>query len=240
MAQTLIDINPDNGRSDVRTPNAINWPIGSTPSAHIKANGVRVEIRTVTAGAKLKFDWWKAGYDVGATLASDGVTTEQPGETIELVMSGLAPGKHSLLTWHNHTTALKVPQRIGIQIGDGHEVTVDATSCVTHDDDAATAFTIFEAVADRDTVVRIRPLDKSQHVILNGLQWDVTDASRQARKPTPAHAEEHVAARPTLAWHPPRVSSGATCCTTFIAIPIENAWPALRAVMLVSSVRHPN
>ena len=208
-AQTLIDINPDNGRSDIRTAGAINWPIGSTNSAQTTADGVRVEVRTTTESARLKFDWWKAGYDVGATLASDGVTTEQPGETIELVLSGLTAGKHSLVTWHNHTTKQTAPPRVGIQIGDSAESIVETTSCVTHDDDAATSYATFEAAADRETVVRIRPLDKSQHAILNGLQLDVTDPSRQARKPSPAHAEEHVAPQPTLTWHAPRSSSGA-------------------------------
>ncbi|MCC6510236.1 MAG: T9SS C-terminal target domain-containing protein [Pirellulaceae bacterium] len=209
FSQTLIDINPDNGRSDVRTPDAINWPIGSTKSAQVSADALGVELRTVTKGSRLKFDWWKAGYDVGATLASDGVTTEQPGETIELILSGLAPGKHTLLTWHNHTAAVSAPHRVGIQVGNGPEVVVNATSRVTHDDDAATGYVVFEAVADRETIVRIRPLDINQSAILNGLQLDVTDASRQARKPSPAHADEHVATRPILAWQPPRTSDAA-------------------------------
>lgn len=206
VGQTLIDINPDNGRSDVRTPEAFNWPVGPASSAQTTVDGVNFQLKAASNDSQLNFAWWKAGYDVGATLASDGVTTDRPGETLLLSLSGLTPGFHTLTTWHNRTTPDGKPIRLGIQIGETAEVLTDCSTCVAHDDDCATAHLTFEVPAQQATVVRIRPLDKTQHAILNALRLDTDDPSRLARKPTPADVDEHVPARPTLSWFPPRVS----------------------------------
>lgn len=202
IAQVFVDINPDNGRSDVRTAAVTNLPVGLSSELATSIGDVNIKLRTTTRDTKLNFAWWKAGYDVGATLASDGVTTEQPGEAIELVLGGLTAGRHSITTWHNQTTVSREPQHIEIQVDNGPAMIVECTSCVLHDDDAATAYLEFDVVAGRDNVVRIRPKEKSQHVILNALRLDAPDPSRQARKPAPADAEEHVTPHPRLSWYP--------------------------------------
>ncbi len=206
VAQSLIDINPDNGRSDVRTPKAINWPVGLTKQAETVVDNVRVHLRSIGDSSTLNFAWWKAGYDVGATIASDGVTTEKPGEPIELVLSGMPAGKHSLAMWHNQTTPGASAVSIKIRGDSITKTEVQATTCVEHDDDAATSYINFESVAERDLVLRIEPSSPTQHVILNALQWDVPDPARQARRPSPANADEHVVGFSQLKWQPPRTS----------------------------------
>lgn len=204
IAQVFVDINPDNGRSDVRTAAVTNLPVGLSSELATSIGDVNIKLRTTTRDTKLNFAWWKAGYDVGATLASDGVTTEQPGEAIELVLGGLTAGRHSITTWHNQTTVSREPQHIEIQVDDGPAMIVECTSCVLHDEDAATAYLEFDVVAGRDNVVRIRPKEKSQHVILNALRLDAPDPSRRIKR---------IKHRSLAAWGEPKLNS--KHCTSF-------------------------
>src|SRR5690606_27821123 len=48
-------------------------------------------------GGELRGDWFKAGLATGGTLATDGIVAQ----AIEIEIAGLAPGKHSLVTYHN-------------------------------------------------------------------------------------------------------------------------------------------
>ena len=79
--------------------------------------------------------WWKPGFDYPARMASDGVVVRGK---LELVLSGLASGRHSLATYHNTFTDAK-PNRITVAAPGGATVTVTPTNQVKHDADAASA-----------------------------------------------------------------------------------------------------
>lgn len=210
QSQNWVDFNPDNGRSDVRTPQAVNWPIGICSQAEQTIGPVYARVNVIgRATSKLTFSWWKAGYDSGATLCSDGVTTVENGDGIELTMRGLSEGKHSLVTWHSDCDAAASAAPILISAtfrtasGDSepwYETAVQPTHRVAHDDDAMTCYMEFEAKAGEDVVLCFRPSHDQQRIVLNGFAWDVPDPARQAMKHWPVDQDEHVADNPQLAW----------------------------------------
>lgn len=116
----VVDLNPDNGRSDIRTKFASNWTIKPGLSSEFSSEQLQARIVSANDGVgELNWGWWKAGYDSGATLCSDGVVPQRPGDGIVLSIDGLKAGKHSLTTWHNQWTdtvdarAIAVSLRIG-------------------------------------------------------------------------------------------------------------------------------
>jgi hypothetical protein len=79
-AGTVVDFNPDNGRSDIRTKLAHNWVIQPGKSSEFKLGTLQARITTTEDGVGgLAWGWWKAGYDHGSTISSDGVVTQRSG-----------------------------------------------------------------------------------------------------------------------------------------------------------------
>lgn len=181
-----VDLNPDNGRSDIRTPEWENWPVKGG-SASRKFGAVTVTLRSPSAPLAVR--WYKPLLVFGATMTSDGLAA--PG-TLELVFTGLAPGRHTLATFHNLLAEGPPPH---------YEVAVDGvakvddlrpTTRVHNDADAACAYVAFNAVADKPVVIAIRAKgDPKDEVILNGFELDGSDPTRKAIKPSPAHHEVH-------------------------------------------------
>lgn len=234
----LVDFDPDNGRSDIRTKLAKQWviPTGKSETA-LSIGGLDCSLRifqpeasmgspsekaNVKRDGLLAWGWWKAGYDFAATLASDGVTTSENGDVIELSIRGLSPGHHSLTTWHNswesggaigeaslgqsNLVELFVENAGSRNLKDPvSQATVQPSLQVTHDDLAATACLEFETKADQVVIVRVRPASAEARVVLNGFAIDRPDPARTIRVPQPSHQDQHVAAKLVLSWLPPRV-----------------------------------
>src|SRR2546425_413721 len=74
-AGVRVDLNPDNGRSDVRSPEWENWPVRDGVASDSRTfGGVTVTLRKAgKAGNGITANWWKAGLDYPARMASDGV-----------------------------------------------------------------------------------------------------------------------------------------------------------------------
>jgi hypothetical protein len=194
-----VDLNQDIARGDVVSPAWDNWRVPDAPTATAKFDGLAFTLRT--GGAKLATAWWKPGFDHPARMASDGVVV--PGR-LELVIRGLAPGRHSLGSYHNALTDAK-PGRMTVSVA-GSEAVVTPTRQVKHDADAATGFVEFAAVADQDVVVTFTP-EGVGSVVLNGFEIDRPDPGRRANKPSPADNDEHAPEGPVLTW---RAAPGAT------------------------------
>jgi hypothetical protein len=205
-----IDFNPDNGRSDVRTPQAFNWPVGTCSEMEQTVGNIRVRIKAAgPSSSGLTFCWWKAGYDFGATLCSDGITTEATGDGIEMTLAGFSAGKHKLVTWHNVCDQQPVAAPFRIQIfnrtaaGDmeqSGELMVNPSHRVTHDDDGKTCSMEFDAKAGSDVVFRILPTLRNQSVVINCLAWDIPNPAQQATRHWPVDQDEHVPVNPELTW----------------------------------------
>jgi len=196
-----VDLSPDNSRGDVLSPGWENWRVAEKESASAKFGEVTVTLRAVDPSAKLATVWWKPGFDHPARMASDGVIVSGK---LELVLSGLPAGKHSLATYHNVLTDVQ-PKRVTVAV-QGASVAVTPTSRVTHDADAASAYAEFTVEAGKDVIVAFTP-DVGGSVILNGFEIDRSDPARRAAKPVPFDDDEHALENPVLAW---RAAPGAT------------------------------
>ncbi len=193
FAGVKVDISPANGRRDILTPEWENWTVKDGPSATVRFGPVTATLRPIGA-ATLTANMWKGGLDTGATMATDGVTAP----ALELVLSGLAPGRHSIVTYHNlYDNITAGPYHLAV---DGKPVAEDVrpTRRVERDEDAGHAFFEVEAVAGRDVVIRIQSVAGS--AVLNGFEIDTTSPARKALRPSPAHADEHAVEDPQLTW----------------------------------------
>lgn len=195
-----IDISPDNGRADVLAPGWQHWRVSEKPvaSAVAKFGDIAVTLRAVGKDAKLSAGWWKPGFDHPARMASDGVTAP----SLELVLSGLPAGKHSLATFHNLLGDIR-PGQLTVAV-EGVKAEVTPTLRATHDADAASTFVTFEVEARKDVVVSI---SGESGVVLNGFEIDRSDPTKRAAKPVPADDDEHAPENPVLKW---RAGRGAT------------------------------
>lgn len=196
-----VDLNQDVPRGDVISPGWDNWRVTEGASASAKFGGVTVTLRAVGA-AKLTTGWWKPGFDYPARMASDGVVVNG---RLEIVLSGLAAGRHSLATYHSTFTDGK-PNRITVTVQEGVSVTVTPTSQVKHDADAASAYVEFDTEAGKDVVVTFTP-EGSGNVVINGFEIDRSDPARRAARPAPFDDDEHTPEAPVLSW---RSAPGAT------------------------------
>jgi hypothetical protein len=192
FAGPRVDLSQDNGRADVLAPGWEQWRVPKNESASAKFGGVTVTLRA--PGAKLGTSWWKPGFDYPARMASDGVVVSGK---LELVLSGLPAGKHSLGTYHSALTDAK-PARITVAV-QSTSTSVTPTTQVRHDADAASAFVEFTAEAGRDVVVTFTP-EAGGSVVLNGFEIDRPDPAKRARKPTPFEDDEHAPEDPVLMW----------------------------------------
>ena len=95
-ASLRVDLNPDNGRADVRSAEWENWPVrDGVASESRKFGDVTVTLRMAgTVGEGLTANWWKPGLDYPARMASDGAYVKggDRGGRMEMVISGLSPG----------------------------------------------------------------------------------------------------------------------------------------------------
>lgn len=198
LAGPRVDLNQDNGRSDVLAPGWESWRVPEKESASAKFGDVTVTLRAVGQNAKLATGWWKPGFDYPARMASDGVSVAGK---LELVLSGLSAGRHSLGTYHSALTDAK-PVRIAVAVQGGASTIVTPTSQVKHDADAASAYVEFTAEAGKDVVIAFTP-DAGGNVILNGFEIDRSDPAKRAMKPAPFEDDEHALENPVLTWRAP-------------------------------------
>jgi hypothetical protein len=206
-----VDINPDNGRRDVQTPGWHNWAVKDGPSASTTVDGVRVTVRKAGAmGTGLAVGWWKGGLDYGVTMANDGVYVKDgdKGGQLELVLSGLSPGRHLVVTYHNALWDDPL-SRCDILVDGALKLrgVRQGPKCTDPYDAVSASFEV-EAAAGQDVVIRFRPDGSGQkdNVILNGFEIDTVDPTRRAIKPFPAKVDEHAPPDPVLTWLPGRAA----------------------------------
>jgi hypothetical protein len=200
-----VAISPDNGRKDVLTPGWESWRVGKAKDATKTVGDVTFTLRRAgSAGIGLAGDWWKAGIDYRATLTSGGVFIDggDHGGQLELVIHGLTPGKHTIVTYHNALWRKPISP-FDVYVNDQVKLKDVAPSTqVTARDDGATAYVEIDAKDGRDVVLRFVP-DGSQpidNIFLNGFEIDRPDPHRQALKPFPADDDEHAIENVELGW----------------------------------------
>jgi hypothetical protein len=203
-----IDLNQA-GRQDaeVLDPGYTGWtlPSNTIDTATLAlSNGVTIKlIRKGPYGDKLNTNWYKVGIQnpYYARLACDGarVNNALKGAQIEMRISGLPTGRHSILTYHNNVDALNKDSIAPIDVYVNEVMKIDnlmPTVRETVTGNVPTAYVFGDAVPGQDIVVWF-VADTSFAVphksfMINGIEINVGNPLFQARSPFPANADEHV------------------------------------------------
>ncbi len=186
------------GRHDTGAPHFIEWQFNpARPSTNF--GGLTVTLRqTGNIGGGLDTGLYKFGLDYDARLACDGVFVKhgEAGGQMEMVISGLTPGPHTIVTYHN---SLLPPQKSfgkfnlyvnGVLTFTNLQPTIQATN----DYDVTSAYVHVTAEAGQDVVLKFVSTGPAAvtNVILNGFEIDTSDPALKAIKPWPANDDEHV------------------------------------------------
>ncbi|HSY17370.1 MAG TPA: thrombospondin type 3 repeat-containing protein [Candidatus Acidoferrales bacterium] len=198
-----VDINPPDRRGDVLTPHWENWAWHEGASGTEKFGDVTVTFRAAT-GETLTPVLYKAGMDSGEHMGVDGFAVKNPaGGAVEMVLSGLTPGKHTVVTYHNEVRD-PAPAKFDVLVGE-KTVVKDFVpgQRATNDYDVAGTFFEVEAVTGKDVVIQFRPTAAKSSFILNGFEIDTADPHSKAVKSLPANDDEHWPNESELTWTAP-------------------------------------
>jgi len=191
--------------SEVSEPDYTPWVVASGNTSSLTANGVTFKVTRVgDKGDALGSNWYKTGIQAPsyARLVCDGLTvkgtTANEGGQIELRISGLTTGTHTLLAFLNVTdseTFTYSPIDISVNgtlVMDNVIPTVRALKTA----DAKSVYLTFQATTGTDTVILFAAerltTDTYKNVMLNGFELNTANIFNQATNPTPKHNNEHV------------------------------------------------
>ncbi|POY40834.1 pectate lyase [Flavobacterium alvei] len=204
--------------AQVTEPEYTPWVVSTSPSS-FTTNGVTFKVtRQGLKGDALGTNWYKAGIQSPyyAKLVCDGLTvkgtTANEGGQIELRISGLATGTHTLLAFLNVTdseTFTYSPIDISVNgnlVLDNVIPSVKAVKTA----DAKSVYLTFQATAGTDVVVLFAAETSGaatviKNVMLNGIELNTPNIFNQATNPIPAHNDEHVelnSGSTQLGWTP--------------------------------------
>jgi hypothetical protein len=187
-----VDLGMATGRSDTATPGWIEWQVPDGREATRAFDGVRITLRGANqqgvTDAALRGVWNKAGLAV-APMATDGVVVDRGGLHIEI--AGLAPGRHSLVTYHNAVSGPPGSTHRVVAANGTNPAAIEVTPSreVQDNADAAAGYVEFDAVAGQPALVQVT---SDADVILNGFEIDGSDPNHKAKKPSPADLDWHV------------------------------------------------
>jgi len=196
-AAVKMDLNVADDRKDSLTRGWENWAVTEGAGTR-EFGGVTVSLRAV-GGARLLTDTWRPGIAAGATVSADGVMVRGAGRVaVEISLTGLTPGRHSLVTWHNWLSDKSAPTPCDVAV-DGTVILrgVKPAAGATNDFDAAKAFVEFTATAGKPVVVRV---EAEGAVVLNGFELDTTDPALRASRPSPANHDGHAVEGASFTW----------------------------------------
>jgi len=225
-----VDLNPPERRTDILTPHWENWAWTEGKSGSQTFGDVTVTFRAAPDGV-LAPVWFKGLLDYDAHMACDGVVVKKPADDdgIDMIVSGLTPGRHTIITYHNEVRDL-VAAKFDVSVGDVMQIRgFTPTKRATNDYDVASVFLEVDAVAGKDVVIHFRPAtllevkavsgkdidinyspDKSnanRSLILNGFEIDTVNPHQKAIKPSPANDDEHWLNGSALTWTPPATAT---------------------------------
>lgn len=184
---------------EVHDPNYDSWVINEGKEDQKTFNGVSFKLK-----GNFTSKWYKVGMSAPHynKLGSDGLVTA---ENLELKISGLKAGKHTLLTFHNAFDVItgKTFSPIKIYVNGKLQETVNASQRANAKVDASMAYISFNAEKGKEVVVRfeIDPTsnpDIVKQIVINGFEIDTPNLMNQARTPEPKNRDEHVEVGKTL------------------------------------------
>lgn len=177
---------------EVSDVNYNSWPISEQKQDEKSFNGLTFKLK-----GNFNSKWYKVGMNAPfySKLASDGLTTA---ENLELTISGLKAGQHSLLTFYNTFDKIegKTFSPVKIFVNGKLAETVTPSNRSNSKIETATSYVVFNAEANKDVVIRFeldaQSADFIQQMIINGFEIDTPNLKKQAHTPKPESADEHV------------------------------------------------
>jgi hypothetical protein len=145
---------------------------------------------------ELAMDCLYARFDDGASARPS-----FDGGTFLLTLSGLTPGPHTFISYHNALWPVSKYNRTicacRISIDDVERITVQPSQAVTSDSAVVSTFLTFNATAGQPVRIRFEPVgDPATQIfttVLNGFEIDnLAPIDSYAANPSPAHGDEHV------------------------------------------------
>lgn len=192
---------------EVHDPNYDSWVINDAKEAEKSFNNVNFKLK-----GNFTSKWYKVGMNAPYynRLGSDGLVTA---ENLELKISGLKAGKHTLLTFHNAFDVItgKTFSPIKIYVNGKLQETINASQRANMKIDAAMAYITLNTEKGKDVIVRfeIDPTtnpDIVKQIVINGFEIDTPNLKNQARTPEPKNRDEHVVVdkNTVLKWDAPK------------------------------------
>ncbi len=203
----VIKVDLDQAGRPEKETNALGyqpWVIKNATSDSKTFDGIKVQFSSIgKEGTTLKTDWYKTGIRSSerGKLVCDGITVDggKSGGQIEMRISGLSPGKHTLLTFHNVVQSPEGNTFTPIDIYvDGKQQISHLTPTVRSltNFSSASAYLHINAVKGKEVVILFKPSPDNQasdkNVILNGFELNAPDIKKQAHNPSPFNGDEHV------------------------------------------------
>jgi hypothetical protein len=211
-AAVQIDFNKA-GRQDaeVNEPGWVSWAVADVATESKTVGAVTFKLSMAGKGTSLTTDWYKAGIQSPsyARLVSDGVIVKDgtSGGAIQLEISGLSTGTHTLLAYHNGVDG-NVWAEIDVAVDGVRKVTsLKPTNRVLTTEASAFSYLSFAATEGKAVTILYSPSATSsaasKNTILNGIALDLPNPKTQATAPSPADRDLHVdadAGTATLSW----------------------------------------
>lgn len=197
LAQPIkVDLGMNTGRSDTASPGWVEWQVENNAQVTNKFEEVEVTLRTLNPEVQVVGVWHKPGLATGAKMATDGVVVseDRAPATLELEITGLKPGKHSLVTYHNAVSGERLAGCSVSLAKDGKPTKLRPTHRVATNEESENAyleFTISES--DKSVKFHIASLKtgKPNQVVLNGIEIDGSNPKTKNRYPFPADSDWH-------------------------------------------------
>jgi hypothetical protein len=213
-----VDLNTGDRRpAEVNELDYTPWAIKDGMTDYISLKNIKITFsKKGDVGSSLTSNYYKTGVQAPyyARLVGDGLSVKEgkTGAQIEMRISGLPTGKHTLLTYHNNIDGSKTDTFSPINIYvDGKLVVSKLLPTFRSQENTAakTAYIQFTAQAGKD-VVLLFEADKTstasnKNIIINGFELNTPNVDDLARLPLPTHANEHAEAdngKITLKWTP--------------------------------------
>jgi hypothetical protein len=204
-----VDIDLSNRReAEVNEPDFIPFPYVTGSQESLTSKGIKVSFKSGIAQEELTTDYYKLGIQSPyyARLASDGLISKSG--KIEMRISGLPAGTHTLLTYHNQISNEGPFSPIAIHV-DGKLLVNNLmpSQRVKENTEAKSAYMTIKATKGKDVVVVFSVDEQSKvanrNLIINGFEINTPNAVDMARLPNPLNGDEHVNAdngKLTLSW----------------------------------------
>lgn len=203
--------------TEVNDPKYTSWVADNLATIAKTYNGVTFTFKkTGTNGTALKADWYKTGVQSPyfARLVCDGIIVQNgdAGAEVELTISGLPKGKHTLLAYHNSfanpASTTFAPIDVFVNGTQVYNDLIPSNRALTNNT-VALSYLTFEVKNTEDIVILYKAEASStasmKNVYINGFELNTPNVRDQAKIPIPNDADEHVDADKNytkLSWIP--------------------------------------